>query len=213
MVKEQTLGGKIRKLREERGWSQAQLAMKSGVARSHIALIELKKLAHPRTDVFMKLARAFNVPIEELYQAAGYEVEMKSMRRAETPEEILDKLRVAQPISVPVYGEFHWGAAHDEPVEYVYQARVRKAGKNLEGYVVLGDCMAPKIEAGDIVIVDRDRVPEPGNIIICVFRNQVVAGRLKAVKGEVWVVNNKEKAKLDECQAAAVVVEVVKRLV
>jgi len=213
MVQGKTLGSTLRRLREERGWSQAQLAIKAGVPRSNISLIELGRLANPRADVLLNLAKALKIPVEELYEAAGYIKGARIVKPLETPEEILDKLRVAQPISVPVYGEFHWGAVHDEPVEYVYQARLRKAGKNLEGYVVQGDCMAPKIEAGDIVIVDRDRVPEPGNIIICVFRNQVIAGRLKAVKGEVWVVNNKEQAKLDECQAAAVVIEVVKRLV
>jgi len=207
------LGLKIKQLRQERGWSQAQLALKSGLSRSHISLIELRKFSHPRTDVLMKLARVFNIPVEELYQAAGYEVEAKIERRAETPEEILEKLRVAQPISVPVYGEFHWGTVHDEPVEYVYRAKIREAGKNLEGYVVRGDCMAPKIEPGDIVIVDRDRSPEPGNVVICITRGRIVVGRLKVVENEVWMENNKEQVKLEECQAAAVVIEVVKRLV
>ena len=209
---QQTLGEKLRELREVRGWSQAQLAMKSGITRSHISLIELGRLANPRADVLLKLARALNIPIEELYQAAGYEVGAVGERRVETPEEILERLRVAQPISVPVYGEFHWGTVHDEPVEYVYRARIREAGKNLEGYVVRGDCMAPKIEPGDIVIVDRDRAPEPGNVIICVVHSQIIVGRLKMVKDEVWVANNKEQVKLEECQAAAVVIEVVKRL-
>ena len=210
----QTLGSTLRKFREERGWSQAQLAMKAGVPRSNISLIELGRLANPRADALLKLARAFNRPdVEELYQAAGYEVGVKGERRVETPEEILEKLKVAQPISVPVYGEFHWGTVHDEPVEYVYRARIREAGKNLEGYVVRGDCMAPKIEPGDIVIVNRDRAPEPGNVVICVTHGQIIVGRLKVVKSEIWVENNKEQIKLEECQAAAVVIEVVKRLV
>ena len=211
-MEEETLGGKVRTLREAHGWSQEQLARKSGLSRGHISVIELRKDTHPRADVLMKLARAFNIPIEELYQAAGYEVGTKVEKRVETPEEILEKLKVAQPISVPVYGEFHWGTVHDEPVEYVYRARIREAGKNLEGYVVRGDCMAPKIEPGDIVIVNRDRAPEPGNIVICVTHGQIRVGRLKVIKNETWVENNKEQVKLEECQAAAVVIEVVKRL-
>lgn len=208
----QTLGSTLRKFREERGWSQAQLAMKAGVPRSNISLIELGRLANPRADVLLNLAKALNIRVEELYQAAGYIKEAKVERRMETAEEILEKLKVAQPISVPVYGEFHWGTVHDEPLEYVYRARIREAGKNLEGYVVRGDCMAPKIESGDIVIVNRDRAPEPGNIVICVTRGQIRVGRLKVIKNETWVENNKEQVKLEECQAAAVVIEVVKRL-
>jgi phage repressor protein C with HTH and peptisase S24 domain len=186
--------------------------MKAGVPRSNISLIELGRLANPRADVLLNLAKALNIRVEELYQAAGYIKEAKVERRMETAEEILEKLKVAQPISVPVYGEFHWGTVHDEPLEYVYRARIREAGKNLEGYVVRGDCMAPKIESGDIVIVNRDRAPEPGNIVICVTRGQIRVGRLKVIKNETWVENNKEQVKLEECQAAAVVIEVVKRL-
>src|SRR4030042_3460572 len=99
MVQNQSLGGTLRKFREERGWSQAQLAIKAGVPRSSISLIELGRLANPRADVLLRFARAFNIPVEELYQAAGYEVGAMTERRVETPEEILEKLRVAQPIS------------------------------------------------------------------------------------------------------------------
>ena len=90
-----TLGSTLRKFREERGWSQAQLAMKADVPRSNISLIELGRLANPRADVLLKLARAFNIPVEEFYQAAGYIKDVRVPYKADqTSEEILEDLKL-----------------------------------------------------------------------------------------------------------------------
>ena len=94
-MEEETLGGKVRSLREARGWSQEQLARKSGLTRGHISVIELRGDTHPRTDVLLKLASAFNIPVEELYQAAGYIREAKVPYNSDkTPEQILEDLKL-----------------------------------------------------------------------------------------------------------------------
>lgn len=209
----QTLGDKIRQLREARGWSQALLSMKSGVSRSHISLIELRRTSHPRADVLLKLAHAFDIPVEELYEAAGYETGERERRREETPEEILERLKAAQPVSIPVYTDFriHAGRVHEEPVEYTYWSKPRIAGRNIEAYIVRGRCLEPDIKDGDIVIVDRDLVGEPGDLVLCLIENEIVVGRLRVKNAQLFVENNEELVKADEAQNLAVIIESTRR--
>lgn len=207
-----SLGQKIRQLRQQRGWSQAQLAMKSGLSRSHISLIEMRETVHPRTDALFKLARAFNIPVEELYEAAGYEVGKKG--RKETPDEILERLKLAQPIAVPVYTTFPFHAGGlTEPVEYVYRGRASwAAAENIEGYIVEGNCLEPAIMDKDIIIVDRNAQIDADDIVACSAYEKLFIGRLKKIDDELWLINADGKIKYDNCQVAAAVIEIVRRL-
>lgn len=59
------IANNIKKLREESGWNQAQLAKESGVSPAAISLIE-KAERTPSMLVTRKLASAFKVSIDEL---------------------------------------------------------------------------------------------------------------------------------------------------
>lgn len=209
------LGSKIKELRLSRGWSQEMLAIRSGLSRSHISMMELRKYVHPRADVLLKLARAFDIPVDELYWAAGYETGTRTERRVETPEEILERLRLAHPVSVPVYIEFPFHAGEPtEPVQYVYRERAKSIDKNIEGYVVHGNCLEPDIKDGDVIIVDRDGQIDNGNIVACLLHDfgHLYLARLREIAGERYLENNDGRIKLDECQVSAPVIEVIRRL-
>ena len=60
------LGERIWELREERGWSQAELSRISGVARTTLTHIETGKNPFPRTPTLRRLARAFGIDVSEL---------------------------------------------------------------------------------------------------------------------------------------------------
>lgn len=114
----ETMGHKIKRLRLERKWTQGQLALRAGLSKSHIGVIESRGDGQLRSDTLLKLARAFGKSVEEL---AG-DITIKF----DTPEEILERLRLAQPVSIPVYGKFHAGGVHEEPLEYIYWSPNRK---------------------------------------------------------------------------------------
>lgn len=57
----------IRKIREEKGLSQEQLAKLSGVSASHIGYIENAE-REPTVSILCKLAKALNVSPDELYE-------------------------------------------------------------------------------------------------------------------------------------------------
>ncbi|AQU06031.1 LexA family transcriptional regulator [Dehalococcoides mccartyi] len=208
---------KIKSLRVARGWSQQQLADKVGVPRTNISQLEQGRRPNPSVDKLMQFANVFNINIDELYEALGISNSTTAipLSRPESPEEILERLRLATPMSIPVYSEFraHAGNTGFAPVDYIYRTRVREAPRhNIESYIVSGKCMEPKIENGDIVIVDRDMVPEIGDIVLCLIDDELRVAKIIEQNGECILKNGQGVHSIKECQAIAVIIEVNKKL-
>ncbi|POZ59103.1 hypothetical protein C1O63_1439 [Dehalococcoides mccartyi] len=72
--------------------------------------------------------------------------------------------------------------------------------------------MEPKIENGDIVIVDRDMVPERGDIVLCLIDDELRVAKIIEHNGEYTLKNGEGIHSIKECQAIAVIIEVTKRL-
>lgn len=62
----ETLHNRLRDAREEKGWTQADLAERIGVSRKTINTIE-NGIFVPSTVIALKLARAFGRSVEELF--------------------------------------------------------------------------------------------------------------------------------------------------
>lgn len=62
------LAGRIRRWRDERGWSQAELAARAGFARSTLSKIE-NGILSPTFEILLKLARGFGVELSDLVRA------------------------------------------------------------------------------------------------------------------------------------------------
>lgn len=198
----------IKDLMKKRGWKTTKLGLKAGVPASTIRVM-FKRGSIPRTENLAKLAKAFGMTIDEI-MALTKEPSIKVPE--ETTEELLERARLAMPLRIPVYSEFHAGEEHLEAAEHIYIPRAMAAGKNIEAYIVHGHCLSPKVENGDVVIIDRSLSPEPGDILLCLRDNELVCGRYEQKNGEQYIHNSDEKIKLDECKATAVVIEVIKRL-
>lgn len=61
------LHNRIRVFRAEHRMSQSDLARKIGVSRKTISTIEVGRFV-PSTVIALKIARYFNVPVEEIFQ-------------------------------------------------------------------------------------------------------------------------------------------------
>jgi transcriptional regulator with XRE-family HTH domain len=66
----QHLGGRVRQLRLERGWSLEALARASGVSRSMLSEIE-REQANPTLAVTLRIARAFGMGLGDLLELPG----------------------------------------------------------------------------------------------------------------------------------------------
>ena len=60
------MNNRLRVLRAERGWSQAELGGRLGVSRQAVNAIETGKY-DPSLPLAFKLARLFNMPIEQIF--------------------------------------------------------------------------------------------------------------------------------------------------
>lgn len=61
----------IRELREKKGWSQSELARRSGVKQGVLSYIESGKTKNPRVDTLSAIALALGVTVEKLVKKAG----------------------------------------------------------------------------------------------------------------------------------------------
>lgn len=208
-----SLGIKVKELRKARGWSQDEIAKKAKLSRSYISDIERNKERKPTADKIIKLANAFNIEPEELYEAAGYLTPESRKKRVESPEDILSRLRLAMPVAIPVYTDYYVHAgAPVEPIEYVYRTQAKPANKAVEGYIVRGTCLEPDIREGDIIIIQRDGQIDGGDIIACVIGEQMHLGRLRKIADSLYLENRHRSYKFEECHLAAPVIEVIRRL-
>ena len=67
-----TLGTTIKRLRQARGWTQGQLAMRSGVEQSHLSKIEREVHETVNARVLARIAMALQVSADELMEEAGW---------------------------------------------------------------------------------------------------------------------------------------------
>lgn len=211
---EETLGEKIRRMREARGWSQEQLGKRSGLTRGHIATMEHRKAKATGIAALRRLAEAFGVPVGVLSEDAGRLTDGPDEERYETAEDILERLKLAQPVTIPVYTEFpvHAGMVREAPAEYVYRPPSTSARKTTEAYRMHGKSMEPEVQSGDILIVDRSVTPNPGDIVMCLIDGNLRVGKLQDRDGNLWLSNNDESVSLTDCQVSAVVLEINRRV-
>lgn len=89
------LGQKVRKLRESRDWSQAELARRAGVTKSAISTYELG-LRTPSADVVCSFAKVFGVSADYLLGIAeqrAVEIEGLSERDEALIRELVASLK------------------------------------------------------------------------------------------------------------------------
>ena len=72
MCPETNIGEFIKQLREKRGFTQRQLAYRSGVSNTEINRIESGERKNPSPDALKKLAGPLGAALAELYSNAGY---------------------------------------------------------------------------------------------------------------------------------------------
>lgn len=60
-------GNKLKELREEKGWTQEQLRILSGVSRDTISRLENNKIVNVESQTLKKLAKTFRLNIGDIF--------------------------------------------------------------------------------------------------------------------------------------------------
>lgn len=95
----ETVGARIAKLRERRGWTHAELAEKSGLSRSYITLLEGGRYRNPGGPRIRAIATALGVSADYLLTGADQPID------ADLPADIRHGLAALAPDEWPTMSE------------------------------------------------------------------------------------------------------------
>jgi len=165
----ETIADRVRRLREARGWDQSELARRVSsiasrkVAAQSIQQLEAGDVSRPR--YLPELATALGTSLEYLLTGEG-------------PSQLPNakELPLTLPRKIPIINYIQAGHPKEVVDDYMAGAgmgEVSLYGEAAERYSrytfaleVDGDSMLPEFRPGDVVIVDPDVVPNPGNIVV-----------------------------------------------
>lgn len=199
-------GFRVKKFREQRRMDQAELSRLSGLTQPHISRIESGQYRVMTPDVEEKLSRAFGITRESLRNI------VYSIKESEeqTPDEVLERLKLILPASVPIYNEYPYTAGRGMKImDYTYEDRSQES-KGLEGYVVKTGCMAPEIKEHDIIIVERNGKMINGDIVACVVKDKMYLARLRDIAGQLILENNDGQINFSDCREASPVTRMIR---
>lgn len=156
---------RVRKKRIELGLSQAELAKASGMSQTTISDIERGRNDGSREIV--ALAGALRVSSEWLSTGKG-----PSSNVAQATTDTVYGIRLGGPRALPIISYVQAGAWREivdtfppgGADEYIKPRN--EHGPHSFALYVEGDSMTPEFNAGDIIIVDPDIAPNPGNYVI-----------------------------------------------
>ncbi len=105
------VGRRVKKLRQDRGWSLEELGDASGVSRSMLSEIERER-ANPTLTVTFRIARAFGLSIEDLVEGVGHAGSTIQVIRADDKAQVFrsDKqcqIRTLSPLNLEKDVEFY----------------------------------------------------------------------------------------------------------
>ena len=168
-----SLGEYIKTIRHRRGLSQWELARLSGLTRSHVSRLELDDFENPSAETFLSLARALKVHPNDLYHAAGYIEENTRFRRSitKTPEEAFEELEKIILRPVPVLDEIN--SKVSDVAQYSHWGNSPGENNNVIGLLARGFSLEPEVKEGDIIFLDREKPPSPGNVVLCYQKEKV----------------------------------------
>jgi SOS-response transcriptional repressor LexA len=170
-------GARVKYLRSQRGLTQGQLAVKSGVEQSHISKIETGARVNIQLRIATKLAKALEVPLNAILLDSSQQQEpprppidqvhasMVQMKRQ--LDTLLESLNV---IPIPILGRVPAGLPLTEEADvlgYTYLPESEVRNRPLYALKVSGWSMKDAdIEEGDLVIVDPSGEVVTGSIVV-----------------------------------------------
>lgn len=153
------LGENIRAWRERKGWSTYRLADEADIAQSNVSRYE-QNLVRPRRAILERIAKALEAEVPQLeYGSASLEVVPVGKRRIP----ILDYVQAGRWTGVaPVF--------RDEEMTDTVLTDVSYSSKAF-ALIVRGESMLPLVTPGEILTVDPDVSPRPGDMVVAADRS------------------------------------------
>ncbi len=182
----ETLGQRVKRIREARGIEPGQLAAYAKVSASWVSRLEADEVPNPSGTMLAKIARVLRVSVDTLLHG-------ETPAPPLMPEELLRQLEASltrTPILVPVTEHpASAGFGVEGVAEYLpYMPETGERRHRFIAVEVRGDCMEPRIHAREHVIVDTDASPRPGDIVLAVHDGEIIIKGLEQHDGGMYLV-------------------------
>lgn len=174
---------------ERRDWTQADFARMGPFSDANVSRwINLGRV--PSTKYCLQIAKALQLDEDVVLRAAGHKPIPSNQPRARSFDDILRELEAERPIAVPVIEQIASAGHGEAAIGYVYLPPLGRRRPGLFAMRVKGQCMSPRIEDGDTIIVDREQVAEIGKLVVAVAGDNwdlVLVKRLVERGGRRWL--------------------------
>lgn len=176
----------IKKLRNEKNMSQAELASELGISNSSVAMWEIGR-RYPGKEIYEQLADLFNVDIDFLYGRTSLRQKIHFDNDGNA------MLHRSSGVVINVLGRVSAGIPI-EAMENIIDTEeisedMAKTGEFF-GLRIKGDSMEPDIHSGDTVIVRQQDDAENDEIVIALINgNDGVCKRLKKYESSIALVS------------------------
>lgn len=155
-----TNGRLIRLRREERGWTQIQLAEKVGTTQQTI--VKLEKGTIKRTSLYPKIAAVLDIELSIL---------VPDIVAPNGPKTLIPERDIRGDVEdLPVHSAAEGGPGEiivsSDPVTWVLRPAPLANVARAYGIIIVGDSMAPEFEAGDIALLNPHLPPVGGHTYV-----------------------------------------------
>lgn len=174
-----TIGERIKKLREENGMSQTELAEKINTSKQNLYKYENDIITNIPSDKIEAIAQIYGVSPSYIM---GWDDKTEPSNISAVYTEGIYKIPVFETVSAG-FGAY----ASCDIIDYI-PVFVRNPSEvpDLMGIRVSGDSMYPKIEDGDIIVVHKQSSVDSGSIAVVLLDNE--EGLVKKVEyGSGWM--------------------------
>lgn len=166
----------LRARMEEAGLSAKELSKRAGLGDSAVSEILRGKSKDPRHGTLERLAGVLSCSVADL--AGGRVIAVtdnKGVPGNTTNTPIFIPATNTMPVDLPIYGtaagsEYGAFQMFNDVVDYVRRPPGVPTATNAYGLYVVGDCMSPRYDNGDLVIIHPGRPVRPGDYVVVQFK-------------------------------------------
>ena len=150
----------------------------------------------PSTKLCLAFAQRFHEPVEKILRLAGHLPGETYVIEEPPPKSLRERVQefIADiPVSIPVVEKVVTAGLGGQVLDYVYMARPRLEGRQLENLVALqvrGQSMAPELMDGDYVILELGSPPAPGKLVVATRGEESFVRRYEIRDGVPVLVSN-----------------------
>jgi SOS-response transcriptional repressor LexA len=151
---------------DKRDWRPADFAREVGASPQNVSRWVGGKV-QPTTQSARLIARALEIPEDDVLVRAGHRATSGGAVERRSPVDNLRSLVREMPISVPVR-DHPVSAGRGVPAvqEFMYLPPGTAIGPGWYCLPVQGTCMVPRLNPGDLVLVNPDGMPDPGDMVV-----------------------------------------------